>query len=138
MKTMMVFIMAVFSFVFYLGWFVTMPEVTYTEKDFFKYYLLTHKEIRNAPRLTDDYYFEYGPSDLTEPTQSTMYICGLDDVDAAYENLASYINETAVPFTPAYEWETLPKRDGGYFSLGKRYRGGSEPCLMLVFTEDND
>lgn len=54
--------------VFILGWlFVWLvasgsDETTvYTENDFFHYHTLTDKDIDNAPRITNDYYFEAHP-----------------------------------------------------------------------------
>ncbi|WP_260514636.1 hypothetical protein [Serratia fonticola] len=136
MKTMLIFIITVFSVFFYFLWFLTMPKVTYTEKDFFKYYLLTHKEVREAPRLSKDYYFEYGSSDITESSRSSMYVCGLRNIDEGYERLVSYVNQTGIPFEPQYKLgEPLPKNGDEYFTLEKRYLGSSEPCLILTFTE---
>lgn len=136
MKTMLIFIITVFSVVIYFVWLLTMPEVTYTEKDFFKYYLLTHKEVRDAPRLSKDYYFEYGPSDITEPNRSSIYICGLSNVDVSYQRLVSYVNETGIPYEPQYNFgDPLPKNGDEYFTLEKRYLGSSEPCLILTLTE---
>ncbi|CAM4296527.1 hypothetical protein [Serratia silvae] len=139
MKIMLIFIIAVLAVVFYFGWLLTMPKVTYTEKDFFKYYLLTHKEVRDAPRLSKNYYFEYGPSDITEPNRSSMYVCGLSNVDEGYQRLVLYVNETGIPFEPQYKFgEPLPKNGDEYFTLEKRYFGSSEPCLMLTLTECDD
>jgi len=45
----------------------------YTEKDFFSYHTLTHKEIENAPRITDNYYFESHPGDGYSPSNSIVF-----------------------------------------------------------------
>lgn len=41
---------------------IGLDETTnYTENDFLHYHTLTGKDIENAPRVTDDYYFEAHP-----------------------------------------------------------------------------
>ena len=66
--------------VFILGWlFVWLvasgsDETTvYTENDFFYYHTLTDKDIENAPRVTDDYYFETHPGDGYAPSNSIFF-----------------------------------------------------------------
>ncbi|HGK4754649.1 hypothetical protein L8T00_14270 [Enterobacter cloacae] len=66
--------------VFILGWlFVWLvasgsDETTvYTENDFFHYHTLTDKDIENAPRITDDYYFEAHPGDGYAPSNSIIF-----------------------------------------------------------------
>ena len=45
----------------------------YTEKDFFSLHTLTHKDIENAPRITDNYYFESHPGDGYSPSNSIIF-----------------------------------------------------------------
>ncbi|TQI81046.1 hypothetical protein FHU10_4052 [Serratia fonticola] len=135
MKVMVTFIITVLLVVFYWGWLFTMPDVTYTEKDFLKYYLLTRKEIRNAPRLSEDYYFEYGRSDESDPESSVIYTCGLSNVDEGYERLLSYVKKTGITLSEGYSWDNPPKRGEEYFYLGKISRNGDEECLMLMLSE---
>ncbi|WP_239658975.1 hypothetical protein [Enterobacter bugandensis] len=45
----------------------------YTENDFFQYHTLTDKDIENAPRITDDYYFEAHPGDGYAPSNSIFF-----------------------------------------------------------------
>ncbi|CZX52107.1 hypothetical protein [Enterobacter hormaechei] len=66
--------------VFILGWlFVWLvasdsDETTvYTENDFFHYRILTDKDIKNAPKVTDDYYFEAHSGDGYEPSNSIIF-----------------------------------------------------------------
>lgn len=66
--------------VFILGWlFVWLvasgsDETTvYTQNDFFHYHTLTDKDIENAPRVTDDYYFEAHPGDGYAPSNSIFF-----------------------------------------------------------------
>jgi hypothetical protein len=66
--------------VFILGWlFVWLvasgsDETTvYTENDFFHYHTLTDNDIENAPRITDDYYFESHPGDGYAPSNSIFF-----------------------------------------------------------------
>lgn len=44
----------------------------YTENDSFHYHLLTDREIENAPKVTDDYYFEAHSGDGYEPSNSII------------------------------------------------------------------
>ncbi|WP_431630416.1 hypothetical protein [Enterobacter cloacae] len=66
--------------VFILGWlFVWLvaygsdDTTVYTENDFFHYHLLTDREIENAPKVTDDYYFEAHSGDGYEPSNSIIF-----------------------------------------------------------------
>ncbi|MGE2495182.1 hypothetical protein ACU6Q5_03100 [Enterobacter sp. CCM 8629] len=45
----------------------------YTENDFFHYRILTDKDIKNAPKVTDDYYFEAHSGDGYEPSNSIIF-----------------------------------------------------------------
>ncbi|MFZ5297358.1 hypothetical protein ACOY7G_19165 [Enterobacter bugandensis] len=65
------------STVFILGWLFVWLVVSdsdertvYTENDFLHYHTLTDKDIENAPRVTDDYYFEAHPGDGYAPSNS--------------------------------------------------------------------
>lgn len=40
---------------------------------FFHYHTLTDKDIENAPRVTDDYYFEAHPGDGYAPSNSIFF-----------------------------------------------------------------
>ncbi|MGU3489385.1 hypothetical protein [Enterobacter bugandensis] len=66
--------------VFILGWlFVWLvtygsdDTTVYTENDFFHYRILTDKDIKNAPKVTDDYYFEAHSGDGYEPSNSIVF-----------------------------------------------------------------
>nr|WP_154928515.1 hypothetical protein [Pantoea agglomerans] len=52
---------------------VSDKTTVYTEKDFFSYHTLTHKDIENAPRITDNYYFEAYPGDGYSPSNSIIF-----------------------------------------------------------------
>lgn len=110
-----------------------MPDVTYTEKDLLKYYILTRKEIRSAPRLSEDYYFEYGRSDESDPESSIIYTCGLSNIDKGYERLLSYVKGTGITLSDGYSWD---KRGDEYFYLSKVSLNGGEECLMLMLSEN--
>ncbi|MCH9406765.1 hypothetical protein [Pantoea agglomerans] len=45
----------------------------YKENDFFSYHTLTDKDIENAPRITDNYYFEAHPGDGYSPSNSIIF-----------------------------------------------------------------
>ncbi|WP_431222604.1 hypothetical protein ACQ86O_20345 [Serratia sp. L9] len=133
MKVMMTFIITVFLVVFYWAWLFMMPDVTYTEKDFFKYYLLTRKEIRDAPRLSEDYYFEYGRSDESDLESSSVYMCGVLNIDGSYERLLSYIKNTGVTLSEGYSWDNPPKRGDEYFFLARYVVMGGRVSDVDVF-----
>ncbi|ESN15810.1 hypothetical protein L370_01871 [Enterobacter sp. MGH 24] len=66
--------------IFILGWlFVWLvasgsdQTTVYTENDIFQYHTLTDKDIENAPRITDDYYFEAHPGDGYAPSNSILF-----------------------------------------------------------------
>ncbi|HBV92643.1 MAG TPA: hypothetical protein DEF80_16875 [Pantoea sp.] len=57
-------------------WFVASgsDEATvYKENDFFKYHMLTDPDIENAPRITENYYFESHPGDGYSPSNSIVF-----------------------------------------------------------------
>lgn len=66
----------------------------YTEKDFFSYHTLTHKDIENAPRITDNYYFEAHPGDGYSPSNSIIFK-GTTDTAAlhAYLEKLGYVKQ---------------------------------------------
>jgi len=45
----------------------------YKENSFFSYHTLTDKDIENAPRITDNYYFEAHPCDGYSPSNSIIF-----------------------------------------------------------------
>lgn len=66
--------------VFILGWLFVWLVVSdsdeatvYTENDFFHYNTLTDTDIKNAPKVTDDYYFEAHSGDGYEPSNSIVF-----------------------------------------------------------------
>lgn len=57
-------------------WFVasgSSETTVYTQRDFFKYHTLTDSDIENAPRITDNYYFESHPGDGYSPSNSIIF-----------------------------------------------------------------
>lgn len=45
----------------------------YTENDFFHYHTHPDKDVENAPRVTDDYYFEAHPGDGYAPSNNIFF-----------------------------------------------------------------
>ncbi|WP_404273476.1 hypothetical protein [Yersinia similis] len=127
-----VFFLILVSLFIYLWWLFIMPNTTYNDKNILKYYALTYKEVINAPRLSDNYYFEYIPSDETSPQSSIMYTCGLKNIDEGYKNLVSYIIKTGIPLRKEYLLDDFPYSE--YFELIKVTIKGDE-CLMLVLSK---
>lgn len=59
-----------------LVWFVASDSneaTVYTQCDFFNYHTLTDSDIENAPRITDNYYFESHPGDGYSPSNSIVF-----------------------------------------------------------------
>ena len=57
-------------------WFVASDSdeaTVYKENDFFNYHMLTDPDIENAPRITDNYYFESHPGDGYSPSNSIVF-----------------------------------------------------------------
>lgn len=50
----------------------------YFRSDFYNYYILTEPEIRNAPRISENYYFYYTPPDGGQTETSTITFIGGD------------------------------------------------------------
>ncbi|WP_113632324.1 hypothetical protein DUT67_15430 [Pectobacterium peruviense] len=46
---------------------------TYTESDYFAYYAFTDEDIRNAPRISRNYAFEYVPGDGYAPSNAIIF-----------------------------------------------------------------
>jgi len=72
----------------------SVKTTVYTEKDFFSYHTLTHKEIENATRITDNYYFEAHPGDGYSPSNSIIFK-GAADTTAlhAYLEKLGYVKQ---------------------------------------------
>lgn len=47
--------------------------IIYTEENFIDYYSLTDKDIKKAPRISSDYYFESRPGDGYAPSNSIFF-----------------------------------------------------------------
>lgn len=66
----------------------------YTENDFFSYHTLTHKDIENAPRITDNYYFEAHPGDGYYPSNSIIFKGATDTASLhAYLEKLGYVKQ---------------------------------------------
>ncbi|GLY61264.1 hypothetical protein IW01_08015 [Pectobacterium brasiliense] len=142
MKKILFIFTSLFSLLFFWGWLIVTPYTVYTEKDSFKYYALTYKEIRNAPRLSENYYFSYGPSDEARPQTSTLYLCDLDNIDGAYRELLSYVESTKIPLIDGFSLGNYPSFDE-YFQIVKTKErndttGKEGECLMLTFSEEQN
>ncbi len=136
MRTLFFFVFFFFVLIFWGWWFLSMPNVFYSEKDFFKYNLLTYNEIRNSPRVSENYVFEYSPNDETSPQRSTIYFCDLKDISSSYNELVHYINENG--FFISRNNSLLYKdssKDDVYFILDKVIFNKKE-CLELIFSKE--
>ncbi|POE02578.1 hypothetical protein [Pectobacterium odoriferum] len=140
MKTILTIFISLSSLLFFWGWLIIVPYTVYTEKDIFKYYTLTYKEIRDVPRLSNNYYFSYGPSDEATPQISTIYLCVLDNINEAYDELLDYVNSTGIPLVDDFSLGNYPSFDE-YFQIIKtkekdRVTMKEIECLMLDLSKE--
>ncbi|WP_411704546.1 hypothetical protein [Edaphovirga cremea] len=134
-KSMAIVFFIGFSLIIFWGWLIVMPNTTYSDKDTFKYYALTYKEIRNAPRLSSHYYFEYDPGDEASPQSSTMYSCELNNIDESYQRLVSYVMKTGVPLRKGYSLNDVNYKE--YFEIVK-VKIIYDECLTLSFSKESN
>ncbi|BES86400.1 hypothetical protein PEC302107_30200 [Pectobacterium araliae] len=140
MKTILTIFISLSSLLFFWGWLIIVPYTVYTEKDIFKYYTLTYKKIRDVPRLSNNYYFSYGPSDEATPQISTIYLCDLDNINEAYDELLDYVNSTGIPLVDDFSLGNYPSFDE-YFQIIKtkekdRVTMKEIECLMLDLSKE--
>lgn len=64
-------------------------ETDYTEKDWFKYYFFTPDELKQAPRLTNDYIIGIRAQDGPSPGTATIEFYGTQDTQTLKRYLAS-------------------------------------------------
>nr|WP_242634063.1 hypothetical protein [Pantoea allii] len=66
----------------------------YKENDFFSYHTLTDTDIENAPRITDNYYFEAHPGDGYSPSNSIIFKGSTDTASLrAYLEKLGYVKQ---------------------------------------------
>lgn len=79
------------------GWFVASDSdeaTVYKENDFFNYHMLTDPDIENAPRITDNYYFESHPGDGYSPSNSIVFKGATDTASLhAYLEKLGYVKQ---------------------------------------------
>lgn len=61
----------------------------YKESDWLTYYLSTEDEIKNAPRISDDYYFSIHSLDGSQPQMTEINFMNATDADPLRKYLAS-------------------------------------------------
>ncbi|GLY60777.1 hypothetical protein RC86_01105 [Pectobacterium brasiliense] len=140
MKTILTIFISLSSLLFFWGWLIIVPYTVYTEKDIFKYYTLTYKEIRDVPRLSNNYYFSYGPSDEATPQTSAIYLCDLTHINDTYRELLSYVESTKIPLIDGFSLGNYPTFQE-YFQIVKTKEknnktGKESECLMLIFSKE--
>lgn len=100
----------------------------YNEDEMIKYYLLTRGEIKESPRVSDDYYFEYRDRlDRDEMVESAIVFCKIKNFELAYNILETYIRNTGIPYFKNYPWSNTPEK---FFYLMKTENKDGE-CLTL-------
>ncbi|MEK9497278.1 hypothetical protein V2H77_12570 [Photorhabdus sp. P32] len=135
MKTLFFSVFFVFTFIFCYWWFLSMPNVFYSERDFFKYNFLTYNEIINSPRVSGDYIFEYAPNDETSPQSSLVYYCDIKEKQHAYSELIDYINKKGFLINKDDIWYKNSENDIELFYLRETtFRG--KKCLALIFSKE--
>ncbi|MBG0749893.1 hypothetical protein AAGW04_17860 [Pectobacterium aroidearum] len=140
MKTILIIFILLSSLLFFWGWLIIVPYTIYTEKDIFKYYILTYKEIRDVPRLSKNYYFSYGPSDEATPQTSAIYFCDLTHIDETYGELLSYVKSTRTPLIYGFNLGNYPTYHE-YFQIVKTKEKSNNTekeseCLMLILSKE--
>ncbi len=139
-KLTVVITVIIFTFISVYLWLFMMPNVIYKENDFLKYHLLTHKKIKEVPRISQNYFFEYYPNDESSPIYSSVYFCDLKRMANNYNEIVNYIKSTGYTVNNDNVWyikgaETIYD---DAFMLSKSPVVGSEKkenCLGLTFSE---
>lgn len=76
LKRIMLFLLILLILLSVIAYFMLKDSnqtITYTQEDFINYHMLTDKDIANAPRITNDFYFEASPGDGYSPTNSITF-----------------------------------------------------------------
>jgi len=76
LKRIMLFLLILLILLSVIAYFMLKDSnqtITYTQEDFINYHMLTDKDIANAPRITNDFYFEASPGDGYPPTNSITF-----------------------------------------------------------------
>lgn len=73
-----------------------LAEEGFKQSDRWLYYSYVDKEIKDAPRISDDYYFRYGMMDGPSPEMSRIVFNGATDT-AALENYLVALGYQYVP-----------------------------------------
>lgn len=91
--------------------------IVYTQRDFFKYHTLTDPDIENAPRITDNYYFESHPGDGYSPSNSIVFRGATDTASlSAYLEKMGYAKQMR-SLGEKEIWANPDKSDGDLFYL---------------------
>lgn len=122
-------------------WLFMMPNIIYKENDFLKYHLLTNEKIKEAPRISKNYFFEYYPNDESSPIYSSICFCDLIDMGNSYNRIVDYIKSTGYIVNNDAIWymkgsETI--YDDSFILLKSSVVGNEkkEHCLELTFAEN--
>jgi hypothetical protein len=101
-------------------WFVASgsDETTvYKENSFFSYHTLTDKDIENAPRITDNYYFEAHPVDGYSPSNGIIFKGATDTASLrAYLEKLGYVKQNR-SLGEKEIWAKPDQLDGDLFYL---------------------
>ncbi|MER2472743.1 hypothetical protein [Photorhabdus laumondii] len=139
--TIVMILMMALSCICLFLWLFMMPNVLYKESDFLKYHLLTNEKIKEAPRISKNYFFEYYPNDESSPIYSSVYFCDLRDMDNSYNRMINYMKSTGYTVNNDEIWymkgfETIYDDS---FILSKSSvveNEKKEHCLALTFAEN--
>ncbi|WP_146747903.1 MULTISPECIES: hypothetical protein [unclassified Photorhabdus] len=139
--TIVIILMMALSCICLFLWLFMMPNVIYKENDFLKYHLLTNEKIKEAPRISKNYFFGYYPNDESSPIYSSIYSCDLIDMENSYNRIVDYIKSTGYIVNNDAIWymkgsETIYDDS---FILSKSSIVGDKKkdhCLELTFAEN--
>ncbi|URQ60618.1 hypothetical protein LQ939_18495 [Pantoea alhagi] len=80
----------------------------FKQSDWWLYYSYVDKELKNAPRISDDYYFLYGMMDGPSPEMSAIIFNGATDT----AELENYLTALGYRYVPDDEWGGYWEREG--------------------------
>ncbi|TNH04935.1 hypothetical protein FHQ26_12135 [Testudinibacter sp. TR-2022] len=125
----------------YMWYIVIKPNPNFSQYNL-RYYLQTHSFIKNAPRISNDYFFSISLS-LDDPYEyHYITYCNIPDLDKGYTTLLTYAQQTELPiffsYESLYEKNYLITQDG----KKKLFRDiitlvKDKGCITLLFEEYN-
>ncbi|MBW7982205.1 hypothetical protein [Enterobacillus tribolii] len=127
-------ILAGFMVLILIGWVSVffIPEMNYRESDFIRYNFFTPSEIKNIPRISDEYHFEYVPEGVDRKSSSSIIrFCNVGNKEKAYETLQAYASKLSIPMKYDYSPEDEQSESVFYVVNGSGVYWAS--CVSVIF-----